>query len=128
MQSEKVAEDVQRKCLWCENSKHMMYWRECSAACEMVHGANNYEPYSLQTGSGAQFLGTKLFGVENFQSSHRHGTLNWEEYTAMCMEKKQHRNGVSVHHILCFTEAWRKLCRDLSWRTIIYLLTAGVRE
>lgn len=58
----------------------------------MVHGANNSEPCSLQRGYGAQFLGTKFFGVESFPSSHIHGTLNWEEYTAMCMEKK--KNGV----------------------------------
>lgn len=60
------------------------------------------EPCSLQIGSDMKVLGTKLFRLENPpQSSHRHGILHWEEYAAMCLERKpQHWNQCAAHFML----------------------------
>lgn len=100
MQRLKIVEDMQGEGSGCQNSK-LMYWWEYSTACEMVHGANNSEPCSLQTGSGMQVLGTELFRLENpLRSSHRHGTLHWERYEAMCLEWKPQQWSQCTPHFM----------------------------
>lgn len=71
----------------------------------MVHGANNSEPCSLQRGSAMHVLGKKPFRLKTLIRVPTAMGLCPGMGTKLCFCKENHSKGVSVQHILCFSEA-----------------------
>lgn len=86
-------------------------------------------PITLNSaGSAMHVLGTKPFRMKTLIRVPTAMGLCPGMGMKLCVWKENHSKGGSVHRILCFSEARSKTWQMCSWRTTIYLQTAGVRE